>query len=633
MIALLFPHKPAASKLIRLLVTGCFLVLALAFPGSLRAQKEDKADGQEPKPSQESKSPQPADDGGKEPDPLKADAPNVAEAQAPERVDFSENENPDPRGIPFEGKPHPEMGKPLIDYSPDPPSVSEAGSFFSDEELAELGIQPRETEGMPPFAEDMPGSIPDTSPRDLFITPGEGRSFVFETLLGETKLPRQNAQSLISRFAGDPSGLLEENQARIVVPTGNITGSTETKQFRVDGGLTLFYSDVSMSGDYADIDEKNEVAVIYGNVSIVDPKYTMKTDELRIYFEDKQFQAKGFVQFKKDASQDSEDSTMELGKKDRLREDFAGKEFELFCKDLYYDWGTKEMTALGSVRLIHPSFNGTMERIDYNDETKEYEMSGSVVLDITDYDWVFDNDLVAADDIDKVNALTDSNTKITCDRLVYSEASGIARFYSQAGSQVVFDQGARKIEAQYIEVNDQTKDFHAEGTGEKPVFYQQEDGEWLFLGGLVNRDEVSEDLVETLEKQLTIQAGSFTYNFDRKRLELVGGVNIEGSGKSLQAGIMIQDETAKFLLLKENVRIKPDASSEIVAAQVYIDTENDVFTFVGLVEGQIESDDLVPAEDAASSSRGEIEIQQGIFQQTELPGATNPPQDNNVARR
>ena len=57
-----------------------------------------------------------------------------------------------------------------------------------------------------------------------------------------------------------------------------------------------------------------------------------------------------------------------------------------------------------------------------------------------------------------------------------------------------------------------------------------------------------------------------------------------------------------------------DATSEIRAAQVYIDTQNDKYTFVGLVEGSMQSDDLVVEEEEALEE-GELQIQQGLFEQ------------------
>jgi hypothetical protein len=60
----------------------------------------------------------------------------------------------------------------------------------------------------------------------------------------------------------------------------------------------------------------------------------------------------------------------------------------------------------------------------------------------------------------------------------------------------------------------------------------------------------------------------------------------------LEAGELVQDETAKFFLLRQNVLLKPDRDSQVIAAQVYVDTESDVVTLVGFVEGELRSEDL-----------------------------------------
>ena len=84
---------------------------------------------------------------------------------------------------------------------------------------------------------------------------------------------------------------------------------------------------------------------------------------------------------------------------------------------------------------------------------------------------------------------------------------------------------------------------------------------------------------------------------------------------------MIQDETAQYFLLRGNVEIKPDATSSILAAQVFVDTEHDTLTFVGLVEGKMKSDDIPSSERTEGS---DIEIQQGVFQQVGSGLPSNP---------
>ncbi len=463
----------------------------------------------------------------------------------------------------------------------DPRGAKSGRSGFSEEEMQRL---------LPGFAQDQPGSI--GSQPDQVLAQPESPVTPFETLLGESMLPPGTAEEEIGKDAADPSRGVGQNFARVVVPTGTISGSTETKQFHIEGGLQIYYSKVVISADTADIDEHNEVAHLFGNVSIDDPQYKLSTDDLLINFKEKRFQASGFVQFKKNPKANASQPDMTKDKKDRVRDSFAKQQFELFCKTLYYNWETKELSALESVRLVHPSFNGTLDRLDYNDKTKVYAMSGTVVLEITNYDWVFANKLVEGDDEKKARALTDSPTKINADRVLYSEESGLAQFYSSPGRTVDFIQEKRNIKGTYIEVNDKTKDFYVEGDDVQRAVYSQQEGNWLIQGGLIKEGQVSEDLKAALLKPLTAEAGSITYNFDRKRLEMRDGVKIVSENQTVEAGEVIQDETAKFFLMRQNVVIKPDVDGYIYAAQIYMDTENDVFTFVGLVNGRIQSDEL-----------------------------------------
>lgn len=497
------------------------------------------------------------------------------------------------------------------------------------------GLTPEELEslGLPGFAEEQPGFIPDTEPGDLFaeeLPAAEG----FESLIGPSELPFGSVDQEIASADSAPGMGLDDNFARIVVPSGSIEGSTETKQFHIEGGLKLYYQDVLISADIADIDEKQEVALLYGNVSIEDPKYTLKADELRINFGVKQFEASGMIQFNKFQDDKKSKPNMALDKKDRLREYFAGQKFELYCNHLFYSWDSKQLNAIGSVRIVHPSFNGSMERVDYNDKSKAYEMSGTVVLTVTEYDWVFENQLVDETDAKKVRALTDGDTKITCDRMVYSEETAIAEFYALPEMTVVFSQPKRSVTANYIEINDKTKDFYAEGTSTKQAVYAQQNGQWLFEGGLISRENVADDLATALSDPLKASADTLTYNYDRKRLELLGNVLVASINRTMTAAEIVQDETAKFFLLRGNVHIKPDDKSEVYAAQVYVDTENDVFTFVGLVQGQGKSDDLPSTTPAGSATgaqtgpgAGQPQVAEGLFQQNpeQLPGTPGSP--------
>ena len=458
----------------------------------------------------------------------------------------------------------------------------------------------------------------DNEQLDMDMTPEEfleryEQNLEFDSLLPGSRLPEGRVADIIGSQQSRPGIGLMDNYAWLSVPTGNVRGSTETKQFHMEGGVIIYFDEVTISGDEAEVDEKNEIAVLRGNVNIIDPDYTMRTDELRILFNEKKFQATGFVSFKKLADRDKLDPDMSLDPKDRLREYFAAREFELSCNKLFYNWETREMICIENVRMGHPVFSGSMYRIDYDDQSKEYLMSGGIKLEVEEYDWIFDNELAAEDDVQKLEALTDGKTTITCDRLAYDEASGVARFFASPGNQVKFDQPKRNVTASYIEINDETKDFYAEGSVGQKMKYTQTDGEWLFAGGLIDRETVSEDLSETMQEAMEAEALTMEYNFERKRIEMHGEVKVTSGSKVMQAGDLVQDETAKFFLLQDNVLVRPDDESSVYCAQVYVDTENDVFTFVGLVQGSFQNEDLVMQAEAAGTGEVRDDIQSGAF--------------------
>jgi lipopolysaccharide assembly outer membrane protein LptD (OstA) len=226
---------------------------------------------------------------------------------------------------------------------------------------------------------------------------------------------------------------------------------------------------------------------------------------------------------------------------------------------------------------------------------------------VTDYEWIFSNRLADDKDEKKIRSITKEPTKITCDRMQYSEETGVAAFFANSGGTVRFDQTQRVITGSYLEVNDKTKDFYVEGTSEAAAKYEQTDGRWLYEAGLISGDKTSADLNKALEGQITANARSITFNYDRKRIEMREGVTITAASKTITANELVQDDTAKYFLLNGNVVVKPDDASEIHAAQIYVDTDKDIFTFVGLVQGNFKSDDvsgLVPDQAAGAGAGG-----------------------------
>ena len=114
---------------------------------------------------------------------------------------------------------------------------------------------------------------------------------------------------------------------------------------------------------------------------------------------------------------------------------------------------------------------------------------------------------------------------------------------------------------------------------------------------------------------MEVQAENLTYNFDRKRLELKGQVAVNAGEKMIKADEMVQDEEAKFFLMRGNVLLKPDGDSQVMAAQIFMDTETDVITLIGLIDGELRSDDLIieQLEEGEVTAEGEIEVAEGVF--------------------
>ena len=578
-------------RLLRLLMMALVLVATLCAPAF--AQPKDKTPnsaessaaakkGAKKKPASKKAQPKKDDADEGSGDAAAEKETDKAEANPDDKTDHNAKDNVGPQKPAKQGKEPVGPQKPGGNNSAEAPPPGAAR-----QEPVGPQIRP-EPPSLPSIAQDQPGFIPDKTPEDLFQQPpAQTARERYHSMLGDSKLPPGEVGSIISDQAQNPANGIAQNQARVIsLPGGSIEGSIRDKKFQYRGGVVIFYYGVEISAEEADIDEKAETALLRQNVEIVDPNYSLKTNELRIFFGKKKFEALGFVQFVKNAKASSNQPNLSLPKKDRLRESFSAQQFELYCNKLYYDWGTKELTALQAVRMEHPSFSGTMERLEYNDKDKTYMMEGGVGLNVSQYDWIFKNQLVDAKDEAKVRAVTNQPTKITADKVTFSDETAIAQFYALNGKQVIFDQTERKVTSNYMEVNDKTKDFYAEGTVGAPAVFDQTNGQWLLESGMISKQDASEDLKKMLAKPMTAKAKTITFNYDRKRLEMREAVEVTSESQQLKAGEMIQDETAKFFLVRDNVFIKTDDKTEMHAAQVYVDTANDVYTFVGMVTGK-----------------------------------------------
>lgn len=370
---------------------------------------------------------------------------------------------------------------------------------------------------------------------------------------------------------------------RMLIKNGRITGNTTEKLYHVEGGLEIYYFDVMISGESAEIDQNDESAIIFGSVFVEDPEYRIDCEKLYIKYKESWLKAEGFVEFnryKMGIAKVSEG----VAKKTRMLTIFKNEKTKVYCSTLEYDWDTEDFSAKGEVKIIQDDFLIEAEEMVYDSARNEYVLKGNVHYTIEKFDWLFDSGVVEEEDIDVARAITKEKATITCDTMIINEKLGILKCYMDEGSegQVKFAQALRTLECDLLEINDDVKMFTAKGR----VRYWQKDGNWLLEGGLIKADEAEGDLLTELDYPMTLITESIIFDYDKRMMETGGEtIRLEGrEGRSAVASTMTYDDIEKVLTMSGGVVI--DSGKEYLYCESLVaDTDDKVYEFVGEVDG------------------------------------------------
>ncbi len=370
---------------------------------------------------------------------------------------------------------------------------------------------------------------------------------------------------------------------RMLIPNGRITGNTSDKLYHVEGGLEVYYFNVMLKGDTADIDQNNETVTIIGNVFVEDLEYRINCETVDVDYNNNWLKAQGFVQFERynlGIARPREGDS----KKTRMLGVFKNQKTKVYCGNLEYNWDSEDFHATGEVKVVQDEITIEAEEVKYDSAIGAYLLSGNVTLVIEKFGWLNEAGMVEQEDKDVAAALTKSKVTLTADYIAINEETGVIKCMMNQDSekQVVLDQSDKKLECDDLEINDTTQLFKAAGN----VKYWQQNGNWLIEGGLIKRNEADEQVLKEIANPMTMTTELLTFDYDKRRMESKSElVKIEGSkGKYAECSEMAYDDKEKVLTMGGGVSIV-DGKEFIYCDSLRADTNKKIYEFFGGVDG------------------------------------------------
>lgn len=145
-----------------------------------------------------------------------------------------------------------------------------------------------------------------------------------------------------------------------------VWGETDKKISHMEGDLLIVQGELRIRTRYADIDQDKKEARFTQGVHLEKKDLVIDGDEFTINFKKKQGTFTGNVRLERAETKDETGKTKD--------------HFRLKCNRLDVDTDKQNFTALGSTVLEHKEFNGTGERVEYDNASQVLVLKEQVVL-------------------------------------------------------------------------------------------------------------------------------------------------------------------------------------------------------------------------------------------------------------
>lgn len=414
--------------------------------------------------------------------------------------------------------------------------------------------------------------------------------FVFEKDSDRKPSPKDNTNSNsdteIKPVSKDP----EEKKAaaknspkgfvRVRVKDGRISGNTSQKLYKIEGGVEVFYDDMTVNAEFADLDQNTEKVDLTGEVSVIDKEFNLKADEVHIDFKNKSMQADKFVQFGNN-KENTEELREDMTRRERITTSFKNKLSKVFCSNLKYRWESGDFEASGQVKITQEGLVGSCENLKFEKEKKTYTLTDNVFLEMSDFQWLFNNKIIEEPDRKMTEVIAKQPANITAKTMIINDEAHTITLIGDDTAPAKIFQKDKYILAPKIVIDEERKLI----TGEQNTSIFQENADWLIEGDRIRTSDQDPETIKQLKNPLEIKGVNFKYFYEKKELELTDNVFIIGSNRKATCDKLTYNDVDSMLVLSGNVVFYIGQKEKIQSQIININTRERKFGLTGITNG------------------------------------------------
>ncbi len=178
--------------------------------------------------------------------------------------------------------------------------------------------------------------------------------------------------SLIIFLSFFASAQEEKKESEVNIQADNVTYDKSTDKMVFEGNIIIIQEDITLTAQGADFDVDKKIGQIKGDIKLVQSDITITGETLEAFLNDKKyiFQEKVIlVQERKDKEDKADNITWN-------------------CDSLEIFTETKDLTAVGEVKILKKDYTITAEVAVYNDKEQKITLTGKVRIDEEGGRWI-----------------------------------------------------------------------------------------------------------------------------------------------------------------------------------------------------------------------------------------------------
>ncbi len=367
---------------------------------------------------------------------------------------------------------------------------------------------------------------------------------------------------------------------RVRIKEGRISGNTSQKLYKIEGGVEVFYDDMTINAENADMDQNTEQVDLNGEVSVVDNEFNLKADQLHIDFKNKEMQADKFVQFGNN-KENTEKFRDDMTRREKMTTSFKNKLSKVFCSSLNYRWESGNFEAKGQVKITQDGLVASCESLSFDKTKKSYTLSDNVFVEMSDFNWLFTNKIVEEPDRKMTEVIGKQPANITAKTMIVNDEDHTITLVGDATNPAKIFQKDKYILAPSIIIDEDKKSIFADQN--TSIF--QENADWLIEGGRIKPDDQDPETLKMLKNPLEIKGTSLKYYYEKKDLELTNNVSIIGTNRKATCDKLTYNDVDSVLVLSGNVVFYNGQKEKLQAQMININTRERSFALTGITNG------------------------------------------------